>query len=108
MDIRLVYGNIAEMHVDGIVNASNGVGYMGGQRCIDALYHGVAESIQYASQGLVEEEAKANCKGNNRFNCYAPGNVFITDAPGLLAKYVLHAVTMRFQEVKLKQQLLIN
>lgn len=102
MNFKLVYGNIAKMNVDCIVNASNGEGFMGGQRCIDALYPGVAESIQYISKGQVEKEAKANCKANNRFNCYAPGNVFITNAPGLSAKYVLHAVTMRFAGCKTK------
>lgn len=102
MYFKLVYGDIAEMNVDCIVNASNGIGYMGGKKCINQLNRGVAESIQFHSAGAVEREAKINCRENNRFGCYTPGNVFVTDAPNLPSSYVLHAVTMRLPGSKSK------
>lgn len=47
-------GDITKFDVDAIVNASNGFGYMGGKRCVKELHRGVAESIQFASQGAVK------------------------------------------------------
>lgn len=54
--------NIALSNAKAIVNASNGIGWMGGQMCINEQHKGVAESIQYVSKGAVEKLAKAECK----------------------------------------------
>lgn len=87
--------DIALSKADAIVNASNGVGYMGGKSGIIKRRSGVAESIHYISHGAVEKLAKADCRKKGLFG-YAPGKVFITPAPNLNTKYVIHAVTMRF------------
>lgn len=61
--LTIIYDrDIALSNVSVIVNASNGWGYMGGQRCIDMRQHGVAESIQYVSQGAVEKLSRKVCK----------------------------------------------
>lgn len=92
--LTIIYDrDIALSNVSAIVNASNGWGYMGGQRCIDMRQHGVAESIQYVSQGAVEKLSRKVCKkhplGLN------PWSIFITAAPNMKADYIIHAVTMR-------------
>ena len=87
--------DIALSSADIIVNAANGVGYMGGQNGIKVRGNGVAESIHFISKGEVEKLSKNVCKNKGVFR-YAPGNVFMTDAPNLNCKYVIHAVTMRF------------
>ena len=58
----LAQGDITKFDVDAIVNASNGFGYMGGKRCVKELHRGVAESIQFASQGAVERLARAKLR----------------------------------------------
>lgn len=93
--------DIALSSADAIVNASNGIGYMGGERGIIIRGNGVAESIHYISIGRVEELSKAVCK-NKGILGYSPGSVFITSAPNLNCKYVIHAVTMRFPGSKSK------
>ena len=74
---------------------------MGGKRCVTELHRGVAESIQFASQGAVEQLARAKCKTQPFFS-YAPGDVFVTDAPNLVCRKVIHAVTMRTPGSKAK------
>lgn len=93
--------DIALSSADAIVNASNGIGYMGGEKGIIIRGNGVAESIHYISIGRVEELSKAVCK-NKGILGYSPGSVFITSAPNLNCKYVIHAVTMRFPGSKSK------
>ncbi len=78
---------------DVIVNASNGIGYMGGKTGARKKMKGVAESIQYATKGLAEKEAK---KIVNFFRPSKVGTVFVTSAVGLKANYIFHAVTMRY------------
>lgn len=93
--------DIALSSADAIVNASNGIGYMGGEKGIIIRGNGVAESIHYISIGRVEELSKAVCR-NKGILGYSPGSVFITSAPNLNCKYVIHAVTMRFPGSKSK------
>lgn len=85
--------NIALSDANAIVNASNGWGYMGGQRCIDDQHSGVAESIQYISQGEVEKLSKQICR--KRIFGLNPGSIFVTEAPNMKTNYIIHAVTMR-------------
>ena len=94
-------GDITKFDVDAIVNASNGFGYMGGKRCVNELHRGVAESIQFASCGAVEWLARAKCKAHSFFG-YSPGTVFVTDAPNLGCRKIIHAVTMRTPGSKAK------
>lgn len=86
--------NIVLTKAEGIVNAANGFGYMGGIRCIREQHRGVAESLQYASQGRIEKLSRAECKKHGLFG-YPKGSIFITDAPLLDAIGIIHAVTMR-------------
>lgn len=86
--------NIALTKAEGIVNAANGFGYMGGIRCIRELHRGVAESLQYASHGEIEKLSREECKKHGLFG-YPKGSVFITNAPLLDAIGIIHAVTMK-------------
>ena len=49
----------------------------------------------------VEQLARAKCKTQPFFS-YAPGDVFVTDAPNLVCRKVIHAVTMRTPGSKAK------
>lgn len=93
--------DIALSSADAIVNAANGIGYMGGQNGIHVRGKGVAESIHYISRGEVEKLSRAACKTKGLLG-YSPGSVFMTEAPNLNCKYVIHAVTMRFPGSKSK------
>ena len=95
MSLEIIYGDICETNCDVLVNASNGIGFMGGKLGIYKRLAGVAESIHYHTHGAVEAEAKKFVRANAPLGI-APGNVFVTTAPGLNCRYVLHAVTMRF------------
>lgn len=101
MMIMKINKDIALSSADAIVNASNGIGYMGGKAGTEQRKKGVAESLHYISKGEIEPLAKAECKKHSLFG-YAPGNVFSTPAPNLNCKMILHAVTMRFPGSKCK------
>ena len=94
MSLEIVYGDICETDCDVLVNASNGIGYMGGKAGIRKRLPGVAESIHYLTAGQVEAEAKAVTRSISPLGV-APGNVFVTAAPGLKCRHIIHAVTMR-------------
>ncbi len=99
---KIIIGeNIAQSTAEGIVNAANGFGYMGGKRCIEAQHKGVAESIQYISKGAVEQLSRAKAKEKSLFG-YSKGSVFVTKAPNLQAICIIHAVTMRTPGSKAK------
>lgn len=85
--------DIALSTADVIVNASNGFGYMGGNAGLREKKKGVAESIHFHSTGLVEALALGACQAKGRLG-YSPGSVFVTAAPGMNCKYIIHAVTM--------------
>ncbi|MBQ5657011.1 MAG: macro domain-containing protein [Bacteroidaceae bacterium] len=93
--MRILHGDICEASCDAVVNASNGIGFMGGKAGIRKRQPGVAESIHYLTGGQVERVAKKICKKHSFFG-YAPGNVFVTPAFDLKCKYIIHAVTMRY------------
>lgn len=101
MFVIKVNEDITLSNADAIVNASNGVGYMGGKAGIANRKRGVAEGLHYESKGAIEPLAKAKCKTKGVFG-YAPGNIFITNAPNLHTKNIIHAVTMRFPGSKAK------
>lgn len=84
-------GDITEANVDIIINASNGVGYMGGTLGKYIKLPGVAESIHYKSKGSIEKEAKLICKTDD----YSEGDIFVTSSGNLPSKCILHAVTMK-------------
>ncbi len=88
--------NIAVADTGAVVNAANGQGYMGGKRCINEMHRGVAENIQYFSEGKIETLAKAECRKRGGLFGVRPGTVFYTAAPLLNTRYIIHAVTMRY------------
>ncbi|MCM3032876.1 macro domain-containing protein [Niallia sp. MER 6] len=87
--ITFIDGNIANVKADVIVNASNGIGYMGGLIGRFIKLKGVAESIHYVDHSI-EKEAKRIC----RKNLIKPGDVFVTNSGQLPCNYIFHAVTM--------------
>ena len=93
--------DIAYSDVDLIINASNGIGWMGGKQGIKTKLKGVAESIHFASKGEVEKLAKSYCRKHNIFGL-KPTSTFITEAPNLKAKNIMHCVTMRYPGSKAK------
>lgn len=98
-DVRIVNGDITDMPCQVMVNAANGIGYMGGRRCTNRLCKGVAEHMQYVTQGAIENEARMKVKEKGLLRPIIglnPGDYYITDSCGLPCKYVFHAVTMRF------------
>lgn len=101
---KIVEGDITKANVGAIVNASNGVGYMGGERGIDQKLPGVAEAIHYATKGTVEKEAKQACRKSKflpRYLCgHKPGEIFVTSAGNLNAVFIFHAVTMKYPGMK--------
>lgn len=100
MAYSIVKIDITEIKADIIVNASNGIGYMGGIIGKFIKCKGVAETIHYKTKGTVEKEAKKAAKTSKylpRFLCgHRQGEVFITGAGNLHAAHIIHAVTMRF------------
>ncbi|WP_126429985.1 macro domain-containing protein [Brevibacillus marinus] len=89
--ISQYYGDISRCKADAIVNAANGLGFMGGKLGRMIRFRGVAESLHYASEGLIEKEATAICRKRK----IDLGDVFVTSAYSLPATYIFHAVTMR-------------
>lgn len=84
--------DICNAEVDIIVNASNGIGYMGGFIGKYIRLNGVAESIHYLSKGTVEKEAKRICRSTK----YKQGDIFTTSSGKLKAKHIIHAVTVNY------------
>jgi O-acetyl-ADP-ribose deacetylase (regulator of RNase III) len=81
--VKAVVGDITKAEADVIVNAANGIGPMGG---------GVAYAIKKAGGKIIEDEAIKVCRETDP----QPGDVYVTTAGKLKAKYVFHAVTMKY------------
>ena len=62
MMIIKINNGIALSTADAIVNASNGIGFMGGKSGLECRKKGVAESLHFISQGAIEPLAKTKCK----------------------------------------------
>lgn len=99
-----VNNDICQIKVDAIVNAANGVGYMGGTIGKYFKRKGVSENIHFATKGKVQKEAKKTCINKKHPFGLKEGNVFITGAYGLPSKNIIHAVTMHFPGTKSKIQ----
>jgi O-acetyl-ADP-ribose deacetylase (regulator of RNase III) len=98
--------DIAMAEVDLLINASNGIGWMGGKDGIKTRLKGVAESIHFVSKGEVEKLAKTYCKKHSFFGL-KPTSTFVTDAPNLNAKSILHCVTMRYPGSKAQYETVV-
>lgn len=98
--MEILARNILEMQTDIIVNASNGIGYMGGDLARITPLEGVAENINYATKGKVEKEAMAACKKNwlipSILTPRHPGEVFFTKGYGVGKVGIIHAVLKHY------------
>ena len=91
-------GNIVNATEDIVVNAANGIGWMGGLLGRFIKLSGVAESIHYATKGNVEREVRRQ----HRFS--RPGDVFFTQGYGIGKIGIIHAVTMQIPGWWTKEQ----
>ncbi len=89
-NISFVTGDIVKADVDIVVNAANGVGYLGGILARKWKMSGVAQSINYATKGAVEKEVR------RRMKISKAGEVFFTCGYGVGRIGIIHAVTMLF------------
>lgn len=87
--------DIADATADVIVNAANGMGYMGGAFSIKKLCNGVAEHLNYYTGGKIEKEAKMVVKNSGKLLGFQPGELYKTGNYELNCKSVWHLVTMR-------------
>lgn len=92
--------SITDVNVDIIVNASNGVGFMGGFIGKIIRLPGVAEAIHYETKGVIEREAKSMAK---RYKLvprilapYKTGETFVTTGGHLSEIGIIHAVTVKY------------
>lgn len=90
--IRFIQEDIADVKADVIVNAANGIGYMGGFIGKHIKCAGVAESLHYKTKGVLEKRAKKEVRKTKP----KLGQVYITEAEPLEAKWIFHAVTMKY------------
>ena len=86
--LTYIQGDIVAAQADIVVNAANGFGWMGGILSRKIKLHGIAEAINYATNGKIEKEIKAARK------IYWPGEVFFTNGYGIGKIGMIHAVTM--------------
>ena len=95
VSLHTVYGDICEAEQDIIVNAANGIGFMGGALGRYVKFSGVSENINYVTKGKVEREAVRKCLKHYLIG-YMPGDVYVTGGYNMKCKYIFHAVTMWF------------
>ena len=95
MSLHIIYDDICTSDCDIIVNAANGIGFMGGILGWFVKFSGVSENLNYLTKGKVEREATAKCLKHYLIG-YMPGSVYVTNGYNLKCKYIFHAVTMWF------------
>lgn len=98
--MKFINSDICDVHCDAIVNAANGVGYMGGLIGIFVKRKGVAENIHYITKGKVSKDAKKYCITKRTPFGLKACEVFVTNAYELPCKYIIHAVTMHYPGTK--------
>ena len=103
--MEIIFDDILNIDVDVIVNASNGIGFMGGFLGKYFKFSGLAEYLHYKSFGKIEKEAKKECKINKNlprfpFNHLKKGDIFITNSYLSNCDKVYHAITMTYPGTK--------
>lgn len=91
---------IEKIKADAIVNAANGIGFMGGVIGRWIKTKGVAECLHYETKGKLEKEAKKVAKKEKP----KLGEVYVTESFGLDATWVFHAVTMKYPGMRSKYE----
>lgn len=98
MNVTIIEKNITSASADIIVNAANGWGYMGGEKARQGLLKGVAESLNRATNGEMEQYCLKNSRKFEHITSVVfgtkAGNIYTSPAFGLNCKEVIHAVTM--------------
>lgn len=111
MGLHIVKGDICSAECDVIVNAANGIGFMGGILGWFIKFSGVSENINYITKGRVEREAFIKCLKHFMIG-FMPGNIYVTKGYNLKCKYIIHAVTMwlpgTFSTKKIIERLLVK
>ncbi len=95
MSLHILKGDICKSDCDIIVNAANGIGFMGGMIGWFIKFSGVSENINYETKGKVEREARKKCLKHYLIG-YMPGSIYCTSGYNLKCKCIIHAVTMWF------------
>lgn len=95
MSLHIIYDDICNSDCDIIVNAANGIGFMGGILGWYIKFSGVSENINFATKGKFEREATVKCLKHYLVG-YMPGSVYVTEGYNLKCKHIFHAVTMWF------------
>lgn len=103
--MEVIYDDILNVNVDVIVNAANGVGFMGGILGKYIKFNGLAEYLNYKSNGNIEKEAKKECKKNKKmprfpFNHLKKGDIFETNSYLHNCNKIYHAITMTYPGTK--------
>jgi O-acetyl-ADP-ribose deacetylase (regulator of RNase III) len=103
--MNIIFDDILNVDVDVIVNASNGIGFMGGFLGKYIKFSGLAEYLHFKSKGKIEKEAKKECRKNKNFprfpfNHLEKGDIFITNSYLPNCKKVCHAITMTYPGTK--------
>ena len=91
MSLSIVYDDICNAECDIIVNAANGIGFMGGILGWYIRFSGVSESINFATKGKVEREAFTKCLKHYLIG-YMPGSLYLTKSYNLKCKYLCKEV----------------
>jgi O-acetyl-ADP-ribose deacetylase (regulator of RNase III) len=106
--MEIIYGDITKANADVIVNAANGLGFMGGIFGRLSKLPGVAESIHYRTRGIVEKEAKKKSRKikwiPSLFRGHKSGELYVTSAGNLSAFWIIHAVTMPYPGMRTSLQ----
>ena len=53
--VNFISDDLVFAKADIIVNASNGCGYMGGRKCSKTIHKGVAEHLNFVTDGKIEK-----------------------------------------------------
>ena len=110
---KIIYNNILNIKTEYMVNASNGVGFMGGFLARYIKMHGLAEYLNFKTKGKIEKEAKKECRKNLKFpfrifNHSKAGDIFITNSYLDNCKFICHAVTMTYPGTKSSLEVIDN
>ena len=98
--VNFISDDLVFAKADIIVNASNGCGYMGGRKCSKTIHKGVAEHLNFVTDGKIEKASLIQARKYKHISSWIfgkkSGDIFITNNFGLNCKEVVHAVTMRY------------
>lgn len=103
--MKIIYDDILNIKTEYLVNASNGIGFMGGFLSKHIKMPGLAEYLNFETKGAIEKESKIKCRKNLNipfriFNHLKAGNIFITNSYVKNCNYICHAISMTYPGTK--------